>query len=104
MAANASPERVRREVLSSPVREWTAFRLAFDCGSRGCWGERTIGLKAASTKLGGNVTVAQIITRLRCAACGKPPRFVHLETAPEMASRGGWRRLALQGVFAVEDR
>ena len=103
MAANASPERVRREVLCSPVRDWTAYRLAFDCGSRGCWGERTVGLRAAAAKLGGDVAVGRIIARLRCTTCGKPPRFVHMETGPDMASRGAWRRVALQGVFLVGD-
>ena len=104
MAANANPERVRREVLCSPVRDWTHYRLAFDCGSRGCSGERTVGLRAFAAKGYGNATVANIITKLRCTTCGKPPRFVHLETGPEMASRSGWRRFPLQGVFVVEDR
>ena len=98
MAANASPERVRREVLC-----WTGYRLAFDCCSHVCWGERTVGLRVFAAKGHGDVTVGRIIARLRCTACGKPPRSVHLETGPEMASRGGWRRFALQGVFLVGD-
>ena len=101
MAAKASPERVRREVLCSPVRDFTGYRLAFDYGNRACWGERTIDLGAVAARRGGDVAIGNVITRLRCAGCGRPPRTVFLENGPAMAERRMWRRFMLQGLFPV---
>ena len=103
MSANASPERVRREVLCSPLRDVSGYRLAFDCGGRACWGERTISIRAAINRRGGDMAVGQLIAQLRCAGCGRPPRVVHLESGPEITARGGWRRILLQGLFPVGD-
>ena len=103
MAANVSSERARREVLCSPVGDFTGYRLAFDCGNRGCWGERTIDLGAVAARRGGSVAVGQVISHLRCAGCHQRPRTVFLETGPGMAQRGAWRRFMLQGLFPVGD-
>ena len=104
MAANASPEKVQREVMCSPLRQWTLYRLAFDCGDRACWGERTIDLGAVAARRGGDVLVANVVDRLRCASCGRPPRTVFLETGPRInAQRGGWRRVMLRGLLPVGD-
>ena len=90
-------------MLCSPVRDFTGYRLAFDCGNRACWGARTIDLGAVAARRGGDVAIGHVITRLRCAGCGRPPRTVFLETAPGMAKRRMWRRFMLQGLLPVGD-
>ena len=95
---------MRREITCSPVAQWTQYRLAFDCGTRECWGERTIDLGAVAARRGGEVLVAHVMNQLRCASCGRAPRTVFLETGPRMsAQRGGYRRFMLRGLFPVGD-
>ncbi len=104
MGHNASPERVRRDILGSKLRELAGFRLAFDCGNARCSGERTINIGVVAKRQNPDELVCTLIDRLRCAGCGRQPRVVHLESGPRMAAqRGGWRRIMLEGLFPIGD-
>jgi hypothetical protein len=97
-AANVSPRRLRAEVLSSPLTDFRGYRLAVDCATQSCDGERihTI-VNLIRIHRRQPQTVDDLVARLRCCVCGRPPAVVILETGPDVATRGRMRRLSLRG-------
>jgi hypothetical protein len=97
MGQNVSPRATRQAVLESRISEFAGFRLAVDCGTATCGGERTYGLAELARMCRGDMRVRALITRLRCHKCGGAARACFIETGPELAARGRMRRLALVG-------
>ena len=97
-AANASPRGLRAEVLSSPTADFRSYRLAVDCLTQSCGGERIYSIaNLIRIHRRQPQTVDDLVARLRCHVCGAPPSVVILETGPELATRGRMHRLSLRG-------
>ena len=70
-AANASARGQRVAIMASPLRELDGFRLAVDCRSAGCRGERTYLIAELAASFGASTTVSEFLRRMRCAhGCG----------------------------------
>ena len=104
MAANASPEQMRRHFLNSKLRNVASFRLAFDCNIPSCWGERTISIGTIARRQNPDKLVHQLTNRLRCVGCGRKPQVFHIESGRHMAQINDWSRVTLQGLFVVSER
>ncbi len=98
MAANASTRAQRSAVLASSASEFVGWRLAIDCGDSTCGGERAYAISSMIGLHGREVTIGAMLARLRCRACGQPPKTACIETGPEFSARGRLRRLALIGL------
>ena len=97
MGANASERAQRQAVLNSTMWEFAGWRLAVDCGTRECGGERAYLIAELASLYGRQIKVGAVIRRLRCRECGRAPKTCAIETGPEIAQRGRMRRLALTG-------
>ena len=95
-AANASARGLRRAILESPLREMHGFRLAVDCRSAGCRGERTYLIVELARAFGANVTVGEVLRRMRCThGCGGRVLVASIETGPAINARARPRRVPL---------
>ena len=91
-AANATPHGQRVAILASPLRELDGFRLAVDCRSAGCRGERTYLVAELATSFGANTTVGEVLRRMRCAhGCGGRVVAAWLDTEVDPSSWTVWR-------------
>lgn len=84
MAANTSARRLQIEILASPAATYAACFLAVDCAGDGCDRGRTFPMAGLAGVIPG-ATVADIVKRMRCRACGGPLVSARLQAG---ASRG----------------
>ena len=81
MVANASARGQRTANLASSLHELTGFYFAVDCLVPHCKGERTFAIAEPESFYGRQITVGEVLRRMRCACrlCGL-----------DRTSLGGW--------------
>ena len=94
MGQNASERGTRNAVLNSRLGDFAGYRLAVDCGTPECGGERTYEIEQLARMHGPAMLMGRVVVRLRCRVCGRAPLSCAIETGPQLAARGAcgeWR-------------
>ena len=68
--------------MAAPLRDMTGMYLAVDCGTADCRGERTYAVASLARFYREDRTMADVLHRMRCAACGSHVRAAWLITGP----------------------
>jgi hypothetical protein len=98
MGHNVSTSKRASAALRLPLADFGGWRLAVECGSRGCAIGRAYDVTQLSHFYSG-LTVFQAINRMRCSACQKPPCEARLKPGPSMPRIA--REIPLKGSGSV---
>jgi hypothetical protein len=97
MGQNASERGVRNAVMNSRLHEFGGYRLAVNCGTATCGGERVYAVADLARMHGPDKLMGVLVVHMRCHRCGGRAVSCFIETGPELAQRGRMRRMALIG-------
>ena len=83
MGHNITPGKRGADGLRLPLTDFVGWRLAVDCGAPGCARGRAYDVRQLAGMHRG-LTVADVLRRLRCNACGGAPASASIRPGPDM--------------------